>query len=283
MGISVSIIAGPDQAHSSVQASGSISHIITDTERQTFGVTDGPLKNAVGAYFGKNPNDAYLHSPTPWNDLYKTYGWPQVQTVLVVDSATITGITSNPEIIKSTKFTNSSGKSATFNVAVSDSVSNTVETNWSETSTVDFTQSINYSVGVEGVASVGGETSISFSQSFGLGGSKSETVTVGSDQGVSVELGPGESVTANLSVSRGTMKVRIVYKAYLTGDTAVNYDPTYKDHHFWGLDIGAVMNAGHIKNSQTYTEDISIGYYSNAEVTLQDSQKQMVKASAATA
>ena len=281
MGITVSIIAGPDKAHSSVQASGSVQHIITDTECQTFGVTDGPLKNAVGAYFGKNPNDAFLHSPTPWNDLYKTYGWPQVQTMLVVQSATITEITSNPQIVKSATFRNNSSKTAQFNVAVSDQVSNTVETNWSETSTIDVSQSISYSVGVEGVASVGGETTISFSQSFGTGGSKSETVTVGSEQGVSVELAPGESVVAQLSASRGVMKVRIVYNAYLVGSTAINYNPTFKDHHFWGLDIGAVMAGGKIANSHTYTEDISIGYYSNAEVTLQDSNKQLVRAQAA--
>lgn len=61
MGISISIVAGVDQAHSSVQASGSVQHVITDKERATFGITDGDLKNAVGKYFGKNPNDAYLH------------------------------------------------------------------------------------------------------------------------------------------------------------------------------------------------------------------------------
>src|SRR5947207_10532693 len=75
-GITVSIVAGADAAHSSVNATGSVQHVITDKEVTTFGIQDSPLKNAVGKYFGKNPNDAYLHSPTPWNDLYKTYGWP---------------------------------------------------------------------------------------------------------------------------------------------------------------------------------------------------------------
>src|SRR5271156_1054538 len=99
MGIEVSIKAGLTAATSSVSASGSVQHVITDTEVATFGLQDGNLKNAVGKYFGQNPNDAFLHSPTPWGDLYRTYNWPQVQTVLVVDSATITGITSQPVIV----------------------------------------------------------------------------------------------------------------------------------------------------------------------------------------
>lgn len=204
-----------------------------------------------------------------------------MQTVLVVQSATITGITSDPEIVKSTTLTNATNVSATFNASVNDQVSNTAETNWSETSTIDVSQSITYSVGVEGVASAGGSTTFSFSQAFGQGGSQSQTVTVGSDQGVSVELAPGESVVAQLSASRGVMKVRIVYAAYLTGSAAVNYDPTFKEHHFWALDIGSVMAAGGIQNSRPYTEDISVGYYSNAEVKLTDPSKRVMRAMAA--
>jgi len=99
MGIDISIKAGSDAATSSVSASGSEQHIITDKERTTFGIQDEGLKDAVDKYFGKRPNDAYLHSPTPWDDLYKTYGWPEVQTVLVVQSATIREITSEPVIV----------------------------------------------------------------------------------------------------------------------------------------------------------------------------------------
>ena len=42
---------------------------------------------------------------------------------------------------------------------------------------------------------------------------------------MSVELDPGEAVLVELSATRGVMKVRIQYKAYLTGQTAVYYDP----------------------------------------------------------
>jgi hypothetical protein len=64
--------------------------------------------------------------------------------------------------------------------------------------------------------------------------------------------------------------VRLVYRAYLFGTTAINYNPTFKDHHFFALDIGQVMAAGGIANTQTITEDIEIGYYANSQIELRD-------------
>lgn len=275
MGIEISVKAGSDKDTSSVTASGSVQHIITDNERKTFNLEDKSLKNAVGKYFGKNPNDAYLHSPTPWDDLYKTYGWDQVQTILVVKSATITGITSEPVIVATKTFTNNSSKKATFDASISDQVTNTTESNWSETDSVDVNQTISYGIEFLGCGSAGGSTSMSYGHSWGQGGSESKTINIGTTSGVSVKLDPGESIEAVLSASRGVMKVRIVYKAYLTGSTAVNYNPTYKDHHFWGLNIEKVMNSASLSNIREFTEDIEIGYYSNAQIELRDPAGQL--------
>ncbi|MBD8489089.1 follicular epithelium yolk protein subunit [Echinicola sp. CAU 1574] len=269
MGISISIIAGKDKSVSSVNASGTVQHVITDDERTTFRLGDKQLKDAVKAYFGKSPNDAYLHSPTPWGDLYKKYSWPQVQMVLVVQSAEILGITSEPVIVKTQEFTNDSSKKGTFNVAISETLSNTTSSNWSTGGTLSVGQKISY--GVEFLGSgVKGETTLSYSQSWGIGGQESKSITVGSTSGVSVTLDPGESVLAELSASRGVMKVRIKYNAYLIGNTAINYNPTYKGHHFWSLGIGGVMSSGGVKNSVQSTEDIDIGYYSNSKIELKD-------------
>src|SRR5580700_7998615 len=136
MGIDVSIKAGLTADTSSVSASGSVEHVITDTEVNSFGIQDGALKNAIGKYFGKNPNDAYLHSDTPWGDRYKTYGWPQGQTVLVVESATITGITSEPTIVASQVCSNNSNVKRTFNVGIAEQVTDTTSKKWSNTDTI---------------------------------------------------------------------------------------------------------------------------------------------------
>ena len=276
MGINISIVAGKDRSGSSVQASGTVRHVITDEERTTFHIGDKQLKDAVKADFGKSPNDAYLHSNTPWGDLYKTYKWPQVQMVLFVQDAKILGITSEPVIVKTQEFANNSSQKATFNVEISESVNNTTSSTWSKVSTLTIGQKFSYDVNFLGSGG-GGETSMSYSEAWGSGGAKSKSIALGSTCGVTVELDPGESVVARLSASRGTMKVQIRYKAYLTGMTAVNYNPTWKGHHFWALPVSRVMSAGCISNSVESIEDIEIGYYSNSKIELKDKKTDALK------
>lgn len=269
MGIEISIKAGLTSDTSNVSASGSEEHIITDNEVNSFGIQDGNLKNAIGKDFGQNPNDAYLHSDTPWGDLYRTYGWPQVQTMLVVESATITGITSEPTIVATQVFSNQSNVKGTFNVGISQQVANTSSSTWSNSNTITVGQKVSYKVGFLGSGG-GGETSLSYSHTWGESKTETLTVTVGTTSGVSVPLDPGQSVTAQLTASRGVMRLRIVYKAYLLGCTAINYNPTYRGHHFWALDIGSVMSAGGIQNVQRVTEDIEVGFYTNSKIELKD-------------
>lgn len=266
-GISVSVVAGLTADTSSVSVTGSVQHIITDTEVASFGIKDAQLKSAIATYFGQAPDDAFLHSVTPWNDLYSTYGWPQVQTTLNVVSATITGIATNPTIIATQTFTNNSSVTGTFNVGISQNVTNTSETNWTTTNTIEVSQSISYDVSFLGSGG-GGETSFSYSYAWGQGGSQSDSVTVGSSQGVAVVLDPGQSVNAQLTATKGTLSVAIVYEASLSGSTAINYGGTFKDHHFWGLDLPSVMAVANIANSLRFTETITVGFYSNSVVSL---------------
>ena len=156
-------------------------------------------------------------------------------------------------------------------------MNNTTSSNWSTGGTLTIGQKFSYGVKFLG-AGAEGETSLSYSQSWGVGGQESKSITVGSTAGVSVELDPGESVVAELSASRGVMKVRIRYTAYLIGNTAINYNPTYKDHHFWSLGISGVMSKDGISNSVISTEDIEIGYYSNSKVELKDKTTGALKA-----
>lgn len=269
MSFDINIVAGEDKDSSHVSATGSVQHVITDQDRTTFNVGDNELKQAVNVAFGKRPNDAYLRSPTPWGDLYKRYSWPQVQTVTVVESAEILSVTLKPVQLKTQTFTNSSSHTATFNVGITETVGDTTTSSWTTGHTLTLEQKITYKVGFLGTGG-GGETGFSYSEQWGVGGQESKSITLGSTSAVSVTLDPGESVVAELSASRGVMKVRITYKSYLTGVTAVNYNPTFKGHHFWALDIGRVMSSGKISNSVVSTEDIEIDYYSSAKIEVKD-------------
>jgi hypothetical protein len=244
MGITIGIKAGENAEISSISASGSDQHMITDKERKTFGIEDAALKDAVGMYFGKNPNDVYVRSPTPGDDLYIKHKWPEVQTVLQVEKAKILEITSTPIALATTTFDNGKSlKKATYNCKLSDNVTNSTGSTWSETNGIEVGQKFTYDISFFGTKVGGGETSFTYTHGWGQEKTESVTVSVGSEAGVEVELDPGEKVVAELSASKGVMKVQILYTAHLIGSVAVNYTPPYKDHHFDHVDINDIIKA----------------------------------------
>ena len=267
-GFNISIVAGKDVHSSSLKVEGSVKHVITNAERKTFHLNDRQLKDAVHKSFGKRPNDAYLHSPTPWHDLYRRYNWQQTSTVITA-SGEILEITSKPVALVTKTLENNSNIEGTFTADLSESVSDTVSSSWNVQHTVSVNQKIKYEIGFLGTGG-GGETDISYSQSWGESGEKSKTVTIGSSSSVSVSLKPNQAVEATLTATRGVMKIRIRYRAHLTGYTAINYNPTYKKHHFWALYLPNVMMDANIPNSVEFTEDIEVGYYSSGKVEIKD-------------
>jgi len=101
MGIVIEIVASGNKDQSSARVSGSEIEVISSANQNKFNLEDSNLKSAVDKYFGKKPNDAFLHSPTPWDDLYKRYNWSQVQTHLVPQSAEVTEITGGiPKLVE---------------------------------------------------------------------------------------------------------------------------------------------------------------------------------------
>ena len=214
--IVINVKAGDTFEESSVSAIGQLVHVIYDSERSSFGIgSDDDLKRAVNSYFGKKPNDAYLKSPTPWNDLYKSYGWPQVQTVLEPKRAEILEVDTKPTILNTNTLTNESDFTATFTSKISKDVTDSVSNTWSNSSKVSFQQTVEYKFKFLGIGA-GGETSFGFEQEWGRSQTVTKESTVGMETGVSVELKPGESAIVELSASSGTMRVRITYEARLT-------------------------------------------------------------------
>ena len=265
----VIITAGSSGAASSASTYGREEHTISDAERSIFGIEDSGLKTAVEGYKGRAPNDVFVKSPTPWDDLYTRYDWDQVKTTLVPVGATVLSISTEPIIVKSQIFENKSSQTATFNVFVSDTVSNSATSSWSTSGSFSVSQSIKYSVEVLG-SGAEGTTSFSFESGWGEGGSETETVTLGSRSGVNVELEPGEAVQADLRASRGTMRVQVDYVANLSGYVACNYNPTFEGHHFWAFGVNSVLGGGNLAQVIHSSEIIEVGYYADSSVTLSD-------------
>lgn len=277
MSLSIAIIAGINASVSSVAATGNEFHVITPQEAAVFHIdSDSKLKDIAEKDMGKRPNDAYLRSATPWGDLYKLYGWQQVETHLTVQNADIQGVTTKTVIIDTKTLINKSSVKASFNAGISTEVTNTTESNWSNLSTFGFEQAVNYSIAFAG-SGLGGSSTFSYSKTWGKGGSISQSTSVGSTLGVSVDLGPGQSVTAELIANRGTMNIRVNYLAHLEGFSALNYKKSYNGHHFWAMPISAALAKSGIPNSKQITEDIQIGFYSNSSIVIRDNKGKALK------
>ncbi|XP_063630712.1 spherulin-2A-like [Cydia splendana] len=252
-----------------VHYSGSQMDIISDQERDSFSLGDNNLKNAVNAYFGRRPNDAFLKSPTPWGDLYRTYNWNQVARTLVPKSGKVLKITSQPLIVMQQVFENNSTKPATFNVGISHSVENRVSSHWAKSAELSVEQEISYGIDIE-VANLGGSTTFSYTSAWGIGAEKSEAVTIGATSSMEVLLQPGQSVTTELHATKGTIQIEMEYLASLSGAVAVNYDDVYRGHHYWALPVQTVMSHGGLKNEIMSREIIEIGFYSQSKVVVRD-------------
>ncbi|CAK1549368.1 unnamed protein product [Leptosia nina] len=249
--------------------SGHETDVISDQEMHTFNLTDGNLKSGSESYFGRRPDDAFVRSPTPWGDLFKTFGWKQVSRTLAPKRGRILSKTSEPQIVMHQIFENNSTKSATFNVGISQSLQNTMRSSWSKSEGLSIGQEINYELDF-GFIDIGGKTSLVFSSVYGKSSEKSQTVTVGTASHMDIMLQPGQSVLAELRATRGTLKVEMEYEASLSGDVAVNYNTPYKGHHFWALSVDTVMNRAGLGNDMVSRQIVEVGFYANSQIVVYD-------------
>lgn len=244
-------------------ATGTEVHVISDVEKETFGVTDDPLKDAVKAYFGKKPNQAYLHSPTPWGDLYKRYNWQQVTTVIKVKNAQVLSKMSEPVTVTSITFDNTgSSEPVTFHAKVWEQRANTEEHSWSKGGPFTLPQGIKYKTVFDR------QTAASYTGALGNSHTESQMISVGRETGVDVTVPPGQTRMVKLTAKLNTLKVRVSYEVSLRGLVATNYNPTYQGHHFWELPIGEVLRAVGRPSVQEMTEDIAITFYSDPNVAV---------------
>ncbi|KFX05878.1 hypothetical protein KP22_08425 [Pectobacterium betavasculorum] len=265
MTMRINVIIQENIENSVVNGSGITSGIITDVERRTFNLEDTQLKRACGLLVGKEPTDAFLRSPTPWNDLFVTYNWAQTQRNTSVRTARFVGHNAVPELVSEKELVNNSSIGATFNANLSTTVSNTVSSSWSSSHSISVGQEIEYKI-----LGIGGSTSFDYTHEWGVGGEQSQTIELSTGAGVEVYLEPGQAVSAQMVASRGNAQVAIEYLSYLTGGAAMNYYPRYDGHHFRWRAISRIMDVGGISNQVITRENLNISVYSSARLELID-------------
>lgn len=252
-GITISLNVGLDGQSSSINASGNIIESISSHNIDAFGIG----KSAITKVVLSNPKKYGPIVGVPLAISYKDV----ITTIDVID-AEILGITSQPIIVKTQEFINNSDVEGTFNVSITDSVSNTSTSTWSVGGSLTITQKVSY--GLKFGAS--GETSMSYTQSWGIGGSESKTYTIGSTSGVTTTLKPGQAIIAQLSASRGVLKAKVNYNATCSGKILY----MGSGGPLLNIPITEIMSLGNISNSIKSSETMEVGYYSNSRVEIKN-------------
>jgi hypothetical protein len=279
MGISIRMVCGENGSASSIRAVGELQHIITDDEQKTFNIAPNDvLKSYIEKYMGKAPKNVYLHSPTGEIDLYKRFAWNEVQVHLHVESAEIMGITMEPVILGSAEQVNHRNKPMEANTGITQNVRCTSRSSWHTENTISIGHDIEASCEFLGIGAKS-TTSFSYGYTWGESGEQSTEIEVGVSNASTVPIDPGEGIRIELSASRGTMKVRIKYKAWLTGHAALHYGPQFKGHYFYASPIVNILNANGLPTFVTSVQDIDIGFYTNSRIDVYDLKTEKLVAS----
>ncbi|XP_075987947.1 U-megalopygitoxin(8)-Mo12-like isoform X2 [Anticarsia gemmatalis] len=268
--IEVQVIATEDDSQRQIHVSGSDVTVVGDNEIQTFNLYEGKLKEAVKNYYGKEPDDIFLKSPTPpLGDLYKKYGWKPVSRILKPISAKMLGVKYKPLLVLTKIFNNTSSNPMIIKEYARQNVENTIASTWNTKE--ELLTSLNISYGFDLIAtSVSGTATITYTSNWGESVMKSEMVTVGSETALEMTLHPNQSAIVEIFATVGRMEVQIDYEASLDGFIAVNYENIYKNHHFSALDVNSVLLAGGMQRSLLSSEVITLGYYSESEIVFRD-------------
>jgi hypothetical protein len=252
------IMAGKNKESSNMMGLMYVKNVISDEEIVLFNLQDQQLKEAIGSYFGKKPNDAYLKSPTPWGDLYEQYHWNQVERVSTIINPQIVIINVEEIVLKSQNFTNLSDSFQYIDIGYSIQTNYEVIFHWNNAAKVMIENPISFSIDYDLYQSV--DTAI-FNVTYNQTNGYQYSRTIGATGEIQHSISPNESIIVDLVVNKYHMIAQFDIESHLIGFTVANYNPTYRDYHFWGFEIGQVMSARGIKNNITSTIQVELIYF----------------------
>ncbi|MFJ8648627.1 hypothetical protein ACIRNI_21215 [Streptomyces sp. NPDC093546] len=265
-------------------ATGSVKHVINPSETRVFGLDETDrIKAAIGKAIGRNPDEYWLKDPTPegaaggakpeYGNVYGLFKWQPVTATLTVKSARFLEITTKPVIAHHVQWVNDNDHAVTYGATMSVTKADTCTSSWSWTDKFSVGQKITYKVSVkEGDVGgeLGGETSFGFEHAWGETKTKAHTVTLGVTDTVSSSVPKRSAETAYLFSTLGSAKYRIVYQASLSGALAFQHRDWYTgadgDHRYRAHDVNSVLRTAGFPTSITVSEDITVGFYSDAIV-----------------
>lgn len=268
MPIKIDINAGHDAGSSSVSFEGDEIELISDEDRKAFNLSDSKMLDAIGVLQGQRPGKLYMRD----HPHFAQYGWSETQRVLNVKSTKVLSLEVKPVALISNSYENMRGdKPTTHTATLAYSAALSKASTWKVGTKISVAQKISYKIGVPS-NEVGGETSFGLESSFGVGGTETRTSTITTTNAVNLVLDPGQAATAVLSASQGTLRIQVEYDVYLQGRVHYSYDYPVDGHYHWSQDTDDLLTQMGVANHQTVTEILEIGFYSDAKVTVRDTE-----------
>lgn len=248
-------ISGSFNTNFTIQTSGTDKAIVTDSERISFNISDEIIKDCVKEYLGGRPDDAFIHGPTPWGDLYKTYGWSEAYRVLRPISSRIVSVASSPQMLKQ-QFIETN---KTTEIGLSQTIYNRFTTKWTDALDITVKQ-INCHINVDNFKK-------SYKSALGKNRKQLKPVKIG----VSItDVVYFEPVVVELYATLVSVKTEVVYQASLWGNFVLNYERKFRGHHFYSPNLEDIMLNCGLSNSLQVKEIIDVGFYMDAKIVVKN-------------
>lgn len=261
--IKIEIKVGANENDFQVNASGSADVISLSAEE--LGLTDKILKSAIALVNAQEfaPNVIHYNHP-----LHKENDLPLPTRHIKVLDIAIDSIEYKPTVLKTTTFDNSGNSDpATYNASMTEVVTQTVGSSWSNGGSTDVKLGIQYDIGF----GVSADWSTSYSEKWDKGHSHSKAVALTSASGVRVTVQPGDKKIATLSAQRGTLKVRVRYLTTYHGVVIGEYLPgRINFQKLLPFGVERLYFFDEEEDAIITTETIEIGFYSKAHVMISD-------------
>lgn len=246
--------------------SGQLVRGTTPADQSAFRIPDATIKQLIGKGFGgRQPNDIFFKDPTSWGNKFAEYGWTPLTTTLRPVSFTLLGQNQKSTVLVTDSFTNNSPTVSTWNVSLTKQVENTNSSTWSKENSFGVDVSATAGINIE-IFEASTTISTSFSHTWGQSQTTSETTTIGTTSGFSVEVQPGQTRSAILKATLGTYTLRVDYDAVLSGGVFANYNPTANGHHFWYIPIGNILYDGNLTNRVRTSQNIETNKYFDGQI-----------------
>lgn len=269
--INVNVECGRNASDIKVTDSGVDVKIVGYEELKQFQVSEDQLKQYMKELFGQTPTKVYLTGPSPHCNLYAVYPFNkcQLKRILRVKSAEVMEITSEPAIVHSQDFENTSSNKIKVNTGISQSLETSITTSWSQSTGTEDSREVECGLDIK-FFSISGSRTYSYTSNFGQSIEKTEKVTVGFTNSMETELNPGQACAVVLTANRGYINIKVTYVAYLYGDVTMYFSNKLNGDNYLTTSVDNALESIGKVNEKKFVEIIKIGFYTNASLKVYD-------------